>query len=104
MDTLLLLKFFSAFIFVVALMLLFGWFLKRIGLAGPVMQNSAQRRLKIVEFLPVDHRRRLVLVRRDDKEHLLLLGTGSETVVETNISADRDNIIVAFSKDQKHAV
>jgi flagellar protein FliO/FliZ len=101
MDTMLLLKFFSAFIFVIALMLLLSWVMKRMGLAGSVMTGVAKRRLKIVEFLPIDHRRRLVLVRRDDREHLLLLGPQGETVVETNIPAGGDNI-VEFAKDQKN--
>ncbi len=90
MDMILLLKFFSAFVFVIALMLLFSWLLKRMGLSGPLVTSAAARRLKIVEFLPVDHRRRLVLVQCDDKEYLLLLGAGSETVV-------------GLLKDQKNA-
>ena len=51
--------------------------------------------------MPIDNRRRLVLVRRDDREHLLLLGPQGETVVETNIPAAGDNI-VEFAKDQKN--
>src|SRR3990172_6295767 len=101
MDAMLLLKFASAFVFVIALMLLLSWFMKRMGLAGSLMAGVGRRRLKIVEFLPIDHRRRLVLVRRDDREHLLLLGTQGETVVETNIPVVGDNI-VGFAKDQKN--
>ena len=88
MDSLLILKFFSAFVLVIAMMLLFAWGLKRMGLMGAVTPLNSKRRLKVVEFLPVDHRRKLVLVRRDDKEHLLLLSSQSEIVVETNIVAD----------------
>jgi flagellar protein FliO/FliZ len=101
MDTTLLLKFFSAFVFVIALMLLLSWAMKRMGLAGSVMAGIGKRRLKIVEFLPIDHRRRLVLVRCDDREHLLLLGPQGETVVEANIPAAGGNI-VEFAKDQKN--
>ncbi|MCE9508350.1 MAG: flagellar biosynthetic protein FliO [Alphaproteobacteria bacterium] len=101
MDTTLLLKFFSAFVFVIALMLLLSWVMKRMGLAGSMMAGAGKRRLKIVEFMPLDHRRRLVLVRRDDREHLLLLGPQGETVVETNIPVAGDNI-VEFAKDQKN--
>jgi flagellar protein FliO/FliZ len=102
MDGILLLKFFSAFVFVMALMALLSWAMKKTGLAGSAAGNTG-RRLKVVEFLQLDQRRRLVIVRRDDREHLLLLGPGSETVVETNIPADRDNI-VEFLKDQKNVV
>ena len=101
MDAMLLLKFASAFVFVIALMLLLSWFMKRMGLAGSLMAGAGRRRLKIVEFLPIDHRRRLVLVRRDDREHLLLLGPQSETVVETGITAEAGNV-VEFLKDQKN--
>ena len=101
MDTMLLIKFVSAFVFVIALMLLLQWALKRTGLAGSFATNTGKRRLKIVEFMPLDHRRRLVLVRRDDREHLLMLGPQGETVVETGIPAAPDNVVV-FSKDQKN--
>ncbi len=38
--------------------------------------NRAQRRLAVVESLVLDPARRLVLVRIDDQERLLLLGEG----------------------------
>lgn len=82
-----LIKFISAFAFVMAMMFLLSWVLKRMGLAGHSLLPSGKRRLKIVEILPIDHRRRLLLVRRDDREHLLVLGTNGETVVESNIQA-----------------
>lgn len=89
METALLLKFFFAFTFVISLMLLTGWLLRRSGLSG-VSMPGAKRRLKIVEFLPLDHRRRLVLVRRDGTEHLIVLGPNSETVIESGIPAAED--------------
>jgi len=102
MDGLLLLKFFSAFVFVVALMLLLSWVLKRLGLSGSLMpDDGARRRLKIVAFLPVDHQRRLVLVRCDDREHLLLLGRQGETVVEANVPAV-DCDVAELSRGQKN--
>lgn len=48
---------------------------------------SKNRRLGIVEVLPVDAKRRMILVRRDSTEHLILLGTDRDTVVETGIPA-----------------
>lgn len=102
MDTALFIKFASAFSFVIALMLLLSWALKRYGFMGAmVTQHVTRRRLKVVEFLPLDHRRRLVLVRRDDREHLIVLGPQGETVVETDIPVVGDNV-VGFSKDQKN--
>jgi flagellar protein FliO/FliZ len=38
-----------------------------------------------VEALSIDARRRLVIIRRDDREHLILLGPESEQVIETGI-------------------
>lgn len=84
MDMPLLLKALSAFVFVISLMLLLAWILKRSGFPGAAGTLSSKR-LKIVEHLPLDHRRRLVLVRRDDREHLLVLGASGETVVEAGI-------------------
>jgi Flagellar biosynthesis protein, FliO len=49
-------------------------------------------RLAISEFHEVDQTRRLVLVRRDGVEHLLLIGGGQDIVVESGIgraAADR---------------
>lgn len=97
----LLLKFFSAFVFVLALMLLLSWFLKRIGLSGPLVTNAGKRRLTVVEFLSIGHRHRLVLVRRDDREHLLLLGPQGEAVVETSIPA-AGGYTDGFLRDQKN--
>ena len=44
-------------------------------------------RLAVVEARAIDARRRLVLVRRDEVEHLLLLGPDRDVVVETGITA-----------------
>jgi flagellar biogenesis protein FliO len=46
-------------------------------------------RLAIVDAMAVDGRRRLVLVRRDNVEHLLLIGGPSDIVVEPTIVRTR---------------
>ena len=46
-------------------------------------------RLAIVDALPIDSRRRLVLVRRDNIEHLILIGGTSDVVVEPGIVRTR---------------
>ncbi len=98
-------KFFFAFMFVMGLMFLLAYVLKRAGLAGHSMLPGGKRRLKVIEHLPIDHRRRLLLVRRDDREHLLILSPTGETVVETNISAPKDAVVdlTDAEKEQKHA-
>lgn len=53
-----------------------------ISLAGTV---SARRRLSISETLPLDSRRRLLIVRCDGVEHLIILGAQQETIVAQNL-------------------
>lgn len=65
----------------------FALLLRRFGpAAGLPMRRKGDRRLSIVEVLALDARRRLVLVKRDGVEHLLLLGQGDDQVVETGIT------------------
>ena len=45
-------------------------------------------RLGIVEYCEVDQTRRLVLLRRDDVEHLVLIGGNQDVLVESNIGMD----------------
>ncbi len=79
------LRFAAALAFVLALMGGFSMILKRTGLAAGATGPS-RKRLRIVEILPLDSRRKAVLLRRDDQEHLVILGANGETVVETNIA------------------
>ena len=78
-------KLFMAMAFVLSLMGLLAYALKKLGLSGqmPVKQN--QKRLKLIEVLHLDSRRRAALIQRDDKQHLVILGLNGETVVETDI-------------------
>lgn len=47
--------------------------------------SRARRRLAVEEVLPLDARRRLVLIRRDGMEHLILLGPSGDRVIEDGI-------------------
>ncbi|OZA00838.1 MAG: hypothetical protein B7X99_02770, partial [Rhizobiales bacterium 17-65-6] len=47
--------------------------------------RSRQARLAVLDSVALDQRRRLVLVRRDETEHLLLVGGPSDLVVEPGI-------------------
>jgi flagellar protein FliO/FliZ len=80
------LKFAVALVFVLALIGVLATVARRLGLAPRVIINRGKRRLAIVEVLAIDARRRLVLVRRDEVEHLVLLGTTHDTVVEADIA------------------
>lgn len=80
------LRYLLALIAVLALIALIAWAIRRFGLAGAsAIGRPGRRRLAVVEVLAIDAKRRLVLVRRDQVEHLVLLGTTTETVIETGI-------------------
>lgn len=49
----------------------------------------AEPRLAVMEQASVDSRRKLVLIRRDDVEHLIMTGGPVDVVIETGISAPR---------------
>lgn len=68
-----------------AVVLLIGgaaWLGRRFGTGGVMLRGRRTRRLSVLEVLPLDNRRRLVLVRRDASEHLLLIGGVTDIVVE----------------------
>ena len=84
-------RFVLAFCSVLGLIALVAWFAKRYGIAGIKPPSRRQRRLSLLENLPLDGRRRLVLVRRDDKDHLLLIGGGTDLLIES-IRPDLDEL------------
>ncbi len=49
--------------------------------------SAGQRRLSLVEVRPLDAKHKLVLLRRDDREHLVLLGAASDLLIESDIPA-----------------
>jgi flagellar biogenesis protein FliO len=55
------------------------------GRLGNSPARGRQPRLAVLDALPIDQRRRLVLVRRDNVEHLILIGGPSDVVVEPGI-------------------
>ena len=86
-------RFLFALIFVIALIALLALIARRIGFGYPVALNKASnmKRLEIIETASVDGRRRLVLVRRDNVEHLLIVSQNSETVIETMIKSTQNS-------------
>ncbi|WP_035640985.1 flagellar biosynthetic protein FliO, partial [Bradyrhizobium sp. ORS 375] len=81
------LTFFFAFVAVLALIGLAAWLVRRF--AGNRLGTNPNRgrmpRLAVIDAAAVDGRRRLVLVRRDNIEHLLMIGGPTDIVVESNI-------------------
>jgi flagellar protein FliO/FliZ len=81
------LTFFFAFVAVLALIGVAAWLVRRF--AGNRLGANPNRgrmpRLAVIDAAAVDGRRRLVLVRRDNVEHLLMIGGPTDIVVEPNI-------------------
>src|SRR5579864_87810 len=81
-------RFLIGFAFIAALVLAGGLVWHRFG-SGPLKAmapRGRQPRLAVLEVAAVDHLRRLVLVRRDNTEHLLMIGGPTDVVVEPNIA------------------
>lgn len=57
---------------------------------GMFVTGGRKHRLAVVDATAVDNRRRLVLVRRDSVEHLLLIGGHNDLVIEDGIAVDTD--------------
>src|SRR5262249_7305894 len=72
----LIVRFVVAFVIVLGLIGATFWIIRRFGGArvGAAAQRGRQPRLAVIDAAAVDGRRRLVLVRRDNVEHLLMIG------------------------------
>src|SRR6201992_1781323 len=81
------LTFFFAFVAVLALIVVAAWLVRRFAnnRLGANANRGRMPRLAVIDAAAVDGRRRLVLVRRDNIEHLLVLGGTTAIVVEQNI-------------------
>lgn len=80
--------FIVAFAVVLVLIGLTAWIFRLIrgrGLGIGSGGRGRQPRLAVLDYADVDQRRKLVLIRRDNVEHLLLLGGPTDVVVETQI-------------------
>jgi flagellar protein FliO/FliZ len=83
--------YFSALLLVIGLILALAWLARRLGVMGRLgALGGGKRRLSLIEVLPLDAKRRLVLIRRDGTEHLVLLGLASDVVIESSIGAEQN--------------
>jgi hypothetical protein len=80
-------RFFFAFVIVLALIGGTAFLVRRFGgeRLGAASARGRQPRLAVIDAAAVDGRRRLILIRRDNVEHLLMIGGPSDVVVEANI-------------------
>jgi flagellar protein FliO/FliZ len=83
------LRFAAALVFVIGLIVACAWAAKRFGLVPSGRQTSMNKRLAVTETLTIDPKRKLVIVRHDDREHVLLLGD-QDVVLEAGLPARED--------------
>lgn len=86
----------AAFIFVIALIAIGAWVLKGLlakgGSTAGNFLRGRDRRLGIVTHQSVDGRRRLILIRRDDVEHLIMTGGPVDMLIETGIKRPQSSV------------
>jgi flagellar protein FliO/FliZ len=80
-------RFFIAFLIVLGLIGVTAWIVRRFGgeRLGAATARGRQPRLAVIDAAAVDGRRRLILIRRDNVEHLLMIGGPTDVVIEPNI-------------------
>lgn len=75
-----------ALVIVIAMIGAAGWIVRRFGWGARFVARTGARRLAVLEVLPMDGKRRLVLLRRDGVEHLVLVGAGGDLLIEGGIN------------------
>lgn len=78
-------RFALALLFVLGLIGGCAWLGKRMGLSARAGKRTGSGRLSVSEVQTVDARRKLVLIRRDNREHLVLLNGDRDLLIETGI-------------------
>jgi len=78
-----------ALIVVLGLMWLLSLVLKKVNQAQSGMANK-NTRLKIVEQRMIDTKNKVAIIRCDDKDHLVILGQNSNTVIKADMIAPRE--------------
>ena len=88
MDFIAILRAVFGLVFVLGLVALCAYGLKRLPMApGFRLNPNAKRRLGIAERVTLDARRQLVIVQDGAREHLILLGATGETIIESRSAA-----------------
>jgi flagellar protein FliO/FliZ len=83
-----LLRYFGALLLVLAMVGGAGLLARRFGVPG-ITRPSSIKRLAVVETLMVGPRQRLIIVRRDSVEHLVLSGPDGASIIESGIPANK---------------
>ncbi len=75
-------------------LLLFVYWIVRRTMTGTFVAGGRNRRprLAILDAAAIDSRRRIVLLRRDDTEHLILIGGPTDVVIEQGIHPESETV------------
>ena len=65
------------------------WAVRRFNLTLPGAHRRSARRLEVVERLGLDPRRSVVLLRCDDREHLVILGPEGPLLIDNRVGPAR---------------
>lgn len=91
-------QFVLALVFVLALIGVLAAVARRMGLGYGPAAKGGRRRLAVSEVVALDAKRKLVLVRRDSMEHLVILGPNSETLIESAIAGPGASFAAAVAE------
>lgn len=73
-----------ALLFVLSLIGVLSWLVRRFRLGGAIAHSRGKaRRLAVVETLALDAKRRLILVDNGTRRHLLLIGPETDLLIES---------------------
>jgi flagellar protein FliO/FliZ len=70
---------------VLALIVLGLWLLKLLTRASSKLGRSTDKRLEIVDTAAIDGKRKVIIIRRDNVEHLVMTGGPTDVVIESGI-------------------
>lgn len=71
-------------VFVAALIGIIAFIFQKLAIEKNLLNKGQAKRLKIQEYLILDSKRKLALVKKDEEEILILLGSGTETIINTS--------------------
>ncbi len=74
---------------IVAVALIWRTYIERGGPGANMFKPKVEKRLEVLDQAMLDGRRKLVIIRRDDKEHLIMTGGPVDVVIETGIESRR---------------
>jgi flagellar biogenesis protein FliO len=80
------------------------WLVRRYDLRLPGRSvTTLDRRLELIETLPIDSRRMVALLRRDGREHLILVAPEGHVIIESGVVRDDVDLAAAAARSTARA-